>query len=368
MMDNESWSTKALAAAGGVGAFLAAREVINRAREGSLDGQVVLITGGSRGLGLAMARELADEGCRLVICARDEAELQRAGEELEQRGAEVLAVRCDVADRDDVQRMVDAARQAFGRIDVLICNAGVIQVGQVHSMELEDFRAAMDIMYWGVLYPILAVVPEMRQRHAGRIAIISSIGGKISVPYLLPYNAAKFAAVGLAEGLRAELADDGISVTNIVPGLMRTGSYLNAYYSGDAEGREKAYRLFVPLSSLPLLTSSAESAAKAYVRAIKRGAGEYIFPPQYGLIVRLHGLAPATTARAFSFIDRMLPTTEAGTETEAGRKIDARIEQAPVWRALTVLGRWAARSFQERPGPTSVPDPDQALRSRSPDG
>jgi NAD(P)-dependent dehydrogenase (short-subunit alcohol dehydrogenase family) len=270
----------------------------------------------------------------------------------------VLAVRCDVADKADVERMVAAAREAFGRIDLLVCNAGVIQVGQMQSMELEDFRQAMDIMYWGVLYPILAVLPEMRERRQGRIAVISSIGGKISVPYLLPYNAAKFAAVGLAEGLRAELADEGITVTNIVPGLMRTGSYLNAYYSGDEEGREAAYKLFVPLSSLPLLTASGESAARAYVRAIRRGMGEYIYPPQFGLVARLHGLAPATTARVLGWIDRILPKTAGGTGTEPGMKIDDRMEAGDAWRASTTLGREAAETFKERPGPTSVPEPE----------
>jgi NAD(P)-dependent dehydrogenase (short-subunit alcohol dehydrogenase family) len=349
-MDNERWSTRALAAAGGVGAFLAARELTNRAREESLDGQVALITGGSKGLGLAMARELADEGCQLVICARDEVELQQAGEGLERRGADVLAVRCDVSDRDDVQRMVDAAHETFGRIDVLICNAGVIQVGQVHSMELEDFRQAMDIMYWGVLYPILAVLPEMRQRRAGRIAVVASIGGKVSVPYLLPYNGAKFAAVGLAEGLRAELADERITVTTIVPGLMRTGSYLNAQFSGDRAGQESTYRTFVPLSSLPLLTASGESAARAFVRAIQRGEGEYIYPPQYGLVARLHGLAPATTTRILGFADRLLPETEGGQEPSPGREIEARLEPGAIWRGLTVLGRRAVDRLQQRPG------------------
>lgn len=219
-MNTNRVSSRLLAAVGGFGAFLATRELWGRAGETDLRGQVALVTGGSRGLGLALAlaRELAGNGCRLVICARDAAELERAGRELEQRGADVLAVRCDVTDRDDVELMMQAARQAFGRIDLLICNAGVIQVGQVQSMELEDFRQAMDIMYWGVLYPILAVLPEMRERKQGRIAVVTSIGDKISVPYLLPYNGAKFAAVGLSEGLRAELADEGITVTTIVPG------------------------------------------------------------------------------------------------------------------------------------------------------
>jgi NAD(P)-dependent dehydrogenase (short-subunit alcohol dehydrogenase family) len=347
-----------LAAVGGLGAALAAREMIGRATEADLRGQVALITGGSRGLGLALARELADHGCRLVICARDQAELDRAARELEEHGGEVLAVMCDVADREDVQRMVEAARQVFGRIDLLICNAGVIQVGQMRSMELDDFRQAMDIMYWGVLYPVLEVLPEMRARRGGRIAVVTSIGGKISVPYLLPYNGAKFAAVGLAEGLRAELADDGITVTTIVPGLMRTGSYLNAYFSGDDEGRAAAYRLFAPMSSLPFLTGSAEGAARAFVRAIRRGAGEYTYPAQYGIVSRLHGLAPATTSRAMSVADRLLPATGDGTETEPGMTIDDRVQPGPVWRGLTTLGHRAAQRLRERPGPVSVPEPD----------
>ncbi len=345
-----------LPVAGGVGAGLVMREAISYAREADLHGQVALITGGSRGLGLALARELADEGCRLAICARDEDELTRAGEELEQRGAEVLAIRCDVGDKADVDRMVAAVEEAFGQIDVLICNAGVLQAGQLDSMEIEDFRQAMDIMYWGVLYPVLAALPSMKARKQGRIAVITSIGGKISVPHMLPYNGAKFAAVGLSEGLRAELADDGITVTTIVPGLMRTGSYLNAFFSGDEAGRETHYRLFVPLSSLPVLTVSTDGAARSFVRAIKRGSVEHIYPPQFSLVARLHGVAPALTVRALSVVDRLIPASGDDDTTVRGMKIDPRITSS-AWRRLTALGRRGAEKFRERPGPVSVPDP-----------
>lgn len=361
-MDRETLRRRIVPVAGGLGGLLVAREALARAREADLRGQVALITGGSRGLGLELARQLADEGCRLAICARDEAELQRAGEELGQRGAEVLAVRCDIADQDDVARMIAAVEANFGRIDVLICNAGVIQVGQLESMELADFRQAMDIMYWGVLYPIVAALPGMRARGAGRIAIVTSIGGKISVPRLLPYNGAKFAAVGLAEGLRAELADEGITVTTIVPGLMRTGSYLNAFFSGDEEGRTAHYRMFAPMSSLPVLTVSAEGAARAYIRAIKRGAAEVIYPPQYSLVSRLHGLAPATTVRVLSIADRLLPESGTSETTVPGHAIEPHI-QSRAWRALTGLGRRAAQAFRQYPGPTSVPPPDADTRT-----
>lgn len=342
--------------AGGVGVALGLREAVGRAREVDLSGQVALITGSSSGLGLQMARELAAEGCRLVICGRDEQRLEQAGRDLETRGAEVLAVRCDVADRDDVRRMIDAALDAFGGIDVLICNAGVIQVGQLQSMELKDFEEAMDIMFFGTLYPILDVLPSMRDRGKGRIALVTSIGGKISVPYLLPYNSAKFAAVGLGEGLRAELADEGIVVTTIIPGLMRTGSYLNATFSGEASGRESMYRVFSAMSSLPLLTGDAVSAARAYIRAIKRGDAYIMYPPQYNLVARIHGLAPATTIAAMSLTDRLFPKTAGGTETVPGAAIDSRLEPGGIWRTLTALGRKAAGLMQPHPGSRGAPD------------
>lgn len=356
-MGRTSLVNRLLPVAGGIGAAIVVREAIGYAREADLNGQVALITGGSRGLGLALARELADQGCRLAICARDEAELLRAGEDLERRGADVLAVRCDVADQADVDRMVAAVEEAFGRIDVLICNAGMMPVGQFDSMELEDFRQAMDITYWGTLYSVLAVLPAMRARGQGRIAVITSIGGKISVPHMLPYNGAKFAAVGLAEGLRAELAGEGITVTTIVPGLMRTGSYLNAYFSGDAEGQEAHYRLFAPLSSLPLLSASADGAARSFVRAIRRGAVEHIYPPQFGVVARLHGIAPSLTIRTLSVADRLLPASGDEDTTVPGSEIDPRM-RSESWRRLMTRGRDAVKRFRERPGPVSVPDPD----------
>ena len=147
---------------------------------------------------------------------------------LREIGAEVLAIPCDVSDRVQVYELVKQATRAFGQIDILVNNAGVIQVSPVENVKLADFEQAMDIMFWGVLYPIMAVLPQMQERRSGRIVNITSIGGKVSVPHLLPYASAKFATVGLSEGLRAELAKDGITVTTIAPGLMRTGSYLNA--------------------------------------------------------------------------------------------------------------------------------------------
>jgi len=335
--------------AGGIGAVLGIREVFRRSKEVSFRDNVVIITGSSSGLGLQMARELASEGARLVICARDELRLERARQDLVKRNAEVLAIRCDVAVHDDIQHLIDATIARFGRIDVLICNAGVIQVGQFQSMQLEDFRQSMDIMFFGTLHPIMLALPHMRRLGRGRIALVTSIGGVISVPYLLPYNAAKFAAVGLGEGLRAELKDEGITVTTIVPGLMRTGSYLNAEFSGGKSGRESMYRVFSAMSSLPLLTGSAEEAARAYIRAIRRGDALVMYPPQYDLISRIHGLAPATTMAAMGIADRLLPKTAGSRETVTGESIDADQPSGGLWRTLTALGRQAEYRMQSQP-------------------
>ena len=109
----------------------------------------------------------------------------------------------------------------------MVNNAGMIQVGPLATTTKEDFVTALDVMFWGTLYPTLAVLPQMRARGRGHIVNITSIGDLVSVPHLLPYTCAKFAAVGLSEGLRAELGPVGIRVTTVVPGLMRTGSYFS---------------------------------------------------------------------------------------------------------------------------------------------
>ena len=118
---------------------------------------------------------------------------------------------------------VKGALDRNGRIDVLINNAGIIQSGPVDNMTLDDYEDAMNTHFWGPLYMITKAVPHMREQGEGRIVNISSIGGRIAVPHLLPYSASKFALVGLSDGLRIELARDNIIVTTVCPGLMRTG-------------------------------------------------------------------------------------------------------------------------------------------------
>jgi short-subunit dehydrogenase len=310
-----------LVVAGGL--TVLAREAARRlATPYDLRGKVALVTGGSRGLGFAIAEELAGKGARVVICARDEERLERARMLLAARGADVRAIRCDVSDRGQVERTIEE----IGRVDVLVNNAGVIAVGPLETQRVEDFEATHGIMFWGVLYTTFAVLPQMRARGEGRIANVTSIGGKISVPYLLPYTAAKFAAVGFSEGLRAELAGTGVVVTTVVPGLMRTGSYVEALFKGR---RETMYRLFTPMSATPLTTISGRRAARNIVAAIERGDPELILTAHANLAARASGLAPALTQRVLGLVARTLPSG-GDVQPLPGVEIDASFDEAPL--------------------------------------
>lgn len=329
-----------LLAAAGIGLGLAARALVRKTREYDLRGKTVLITGGSRGLGLVLARTFADEGASLVLCARDPEELERARAELAQRGVPVLAVPCDVTDRQQVQALVSAARQRFGQVDVLVNNAGLIQVGPLEVQTLEDYQAAMNTHFWGPLYTILEVLPEMRQRRAGRIVNVSSIGGKISVPHMLPYSASKFALVGLSEGLRAELAKDGIYVTTVVPGLMRTGSPLQALFKGQ---HEKEYTWFAISDSLPVLSVSADRAARAIVTACRRGDAELTLTLPAQLAIPFHGAFPGLTADLLGLVNELLPAP-GGIGTDQARGLESQTELSRRWAAPSML---AARENNE---------------------
>lgn len=327
-----------------------------------LSGRVALVTGASRGLGYLLARELGRHGCRVMICARDPEELERARQELERDGVEVSATPCDVADRAQVERLVEATVARYGALDVLVNNAGAISVGPVDTMTVTDFEDAMGVMFWGTVHTTLAGLPHLR-RQRGRVVNITSIGGKVSSPHLLPYNCAKFAAVGFSEGLTAELARDGVAVTTVVPGLMRTGSPLNALFKGKAE-REFAW--FTIGDSLPGISMDAERAAQRIVRAARRGTPEVILTLPAKVAVRVHGVAPGTTTRVLGVVNRLLPTAgapphPAGAGAEAAawgavRGSDAyRAIRRPAFDRLVRPTLRAARRFAEIPGPTALP-------------
>jgi NAD(P)-dependent dehydrogenase (short-subunit alcohol dehydrogenase family) len=266
--------------------------------------KVCVITGGSRGLGLVMARELAACGAKIAICARDTEELERAAEDLASRGADVFAMTCDITNRDQIGMFVAEIHEVFGGIHVLVNNAGVIDVGPMEHMTFFDFDRALATHFWGPLYMMDAVIPEMRERGEGRIVNIASIGGKVAVPHLLPYTASKYALVGLSEGMHAELAKDGIAVTTAIPGLMRTGSPLNASFRGQ---HRKEYALFAIADSLPLTSMRAERAARKIIKAARAGKPEVVVGLQAKLAIALGALAPNLVQRALGLVNRMLP-------------------------------------------------------------
>jgi NAD(P)-dependent dehydrogenase (short-subunit alcohol dehydrogenase family) len=322
--------------AAAAGALIGARAVSRRVNAYSFRGKVALITGGSRGLGLVIARQLADEGARLAICARDEAELERAREQLAASGAEVLSVPCDVTDNNSVKSMMRSVEQRYGRVDLLINNAGIIAVGPLDSMREEDYRQAMDTHFWGPLHTMLAAVPGMKERGEGRIVNIASIGGKIAVPHLTPYSASKFALVGLSRGFRAELAGTGVIVTTICPGLMRTGSPINAEFKG--QHREE-YAWFSISDSLPLASMSSERAAHQVLNAARRGDAEVILTTQAKLAAKLDALFPELGADILALANRILPEYGGiGTEARSGAESESELTQS--W--ATRLSREAA--------------------------
>jgi short-subunit dehydrogenase len=290
--------------AAGAGALMAVRAISRKLTAYDFNNKVVLITGGSRGLGLVMARQLAAEGARLVLCARDEIELEDARMELAGNGADVLVQKCDVTVEQQVNDMITNVQNEFAPIDVLINNAGIIHAGPVTEMTKQEFEEAINIYFWAPLYTTLAVLPSMRARGEGRILNISSIGGKMGVPHLVPYSAGKFALTGLSEGLRTELKKYNITVTTAAPGLIQTGSPRHAFAKGQ---HKKEYAIFKIMDSSPLTSMSAEATAKQILDALRYGEAEVIttLPAKFGAL--LHGLSPALVTNAFAMVNRILP-------------------------------------------------------------
>ena len=326
-----------------VGALVgwAGKRLLDRGERYSFAGKTVLVTGGSRGLGLVLARKLAAEGARVAICGRYPEALERARSALAIPGAAVIAVPADVGDREAVTTLIDRVTAHFGPIDVLVNNAGVIEVGPAETMTLADYEEAMAINFWGVVYPTLAVLPTMRERGSGRIVNITSIGGRLGVPHLLPYSASKFAALGFSQGLRAETRRDGIVVTTVVPGLMRTGSPRNATF----RGRHRAeYAWFSIADSMPGLTVAVEDAARRILEGARRGDAEVRFPAVTRLAVVLGAAAPNLTASVLDLAGRLLPQPP---EEPRGRRVGRESQSAasPSW--LTRLGDAAARRYNQ---------------------
>jgi short-subunit dehydrogenase len=315
-----------------------------------LAGRVAIVTGGSRGLGLVLARELGLRGMRVVICARDEEELERARASLVAAGIDATALPCDVTDEEGVAGLVADVEENLGPVDLLVNNAGIIQVGPVEAMRPEDYRRAMDVMFWGALNFGEAVLPRMRERRRGTVVNVTSIGAAVGVPHLAPYDTAKFALRGWSEALGAESARHGIAVVTVVPGLMRTGSFGHALVKGR---RYAEASLFSLMASLPLLTVSAERAARRIVRAVEHGERFVVIGVPAKLLRLAHALMPGAVVRGLGSLNKLLPPPDVGSRDEMA--LPGELFRRGLARSiLTALGDRAAKKYNEEPEPESA--------------
>ena len=324
------------------GAWLLSRRM---SRRPLVPGSVALVTGGSRGLGFLLARELGRRKLRVVICARDEQELERARTVLAGEGLDVTALPCDVSDDEGMRTLVADVEENLGPIDLLVNNAGIIQVGPSEAVTLEDYRHALDVMFYGPLHAAEAVLPGMRARRRGTVVNVTSIGAGVGIPHLAPYTAAKFAARGWSETLGAEAARYGVHVITVMPGLMRTGSFGRALVKGK---RHVEASLFALIASLPLLTVSAERAARRIVRAAELGERFVVIGAPARLLRLAHALAPGLVVRTFGVVNRLLPA--ASPQAKEGMALPAELYRRGLARSiLMALGERAARRYNEEP-------------------
>lgn len=304
---------------------------------------VALVAGGSRGLGLLIARRLLDRGYTVALLGRDADTLDRAEAYLAAPQRVVTYV-CDVADRARVGEVVATVENEVGPIETAITVAGIIHVGPAESMTFQHFDDAINIMLFGPINVARHVEPYMRARRKGHIGTVTSVGGVVSPPHLLPYAAAKFGAVGFSDGMVAALTGTGVTATTIVPGLMRTGSHERAYFTGEPS---KEFAWFSVSASLPGLAMNADRAATAIVEGVLAGKPMVVLTPLTWLAFRVRGLAPSLTTRAMGLANMLLPKAGGATETVEGRVAGKRL-RSPAVAVLTTLGRRAARRNNER--------------------
>src|SRR5205809_1599327 len=303
-----------------IGAWVTARAI--RTARYTLRDKVAVITGGSRGLGLVLARHICAQGGSVALIARDREELARAKADLDRRGGapNAFGVQCDLLDAAQIEAAVRQIIDRFGKIDILINNAGIIEVGPLENMTREDFERAMRLHFWATYELVSRIVPEMRTWGGGRIVNISSIGGKVAVPHLAPYSVSKFALTGFSDAIRAELARDKIHVTTVAPGMMRTGSHVNAKFKGK---HDIEFAWFSASAGAPLISMNADRAARKILAACRRGQPSLTLTFAARLQVLANALFPNLTGYAMRLINRLLPKPSAteGSQSRGGSEM-----------------------------------------------
>jgi NAD(P)-dependent dehydrogenase (short-subunit alcohol dehydrogenase family) len=303
---------------------------------------VVLITGGSRGLGLVLARELAARGASLGLLARDGIELARARRTIDSDSM-VQLLPADVTDPAQVEHAFSTTVRRFGRVDVIINNAGQILSAPFDDTTPEDFRAMLDVHFWGTLNVSRAALPHLARHGDGRIINICSIGGRIPVPHLSAYCASKYAQAGLSAVMAEELRSKGIRVTTVLPGLMRTGSNVQAWFKGD---RNKEYAVFSTIGGAPGSSMSAERAARLILDASARGKADATIPFSVRQIAKLSAVFPNAAVSTMAAVNTWLPS--------GGTRFAAQGRTLPLpgaVRTVAVLNERAADHNNQRNAP-----------------
>ncbi|MUL36775.1 SDR family NAD(P)-dependent oxidoreductase [Gloeocapsopsis dulcis] len=201
----------------------------------------VLITGASQGIGKATALLFARKGYDLVLAARQPEPLQATAEEIQKLGRQAIAIPTDVRDPEQIKSLASKAIEHYGTIEVLVNNAGIYISGPVEEFSLEDWHQTIDTNLWGYIHTIYALLPHFLAQGSGTIINISSIGGKVPIPYLVPYTTSKYAVTGLTEALHSELKPKGIHVGGIYPNIIKSNFLERAIFRGkdqqDAQAR-----------------------------------------------------------------------------------------------------------------------------------
>lgn len=246
-----------------------------------LSGSVVIITGASSGIGRAASLEFARRGANVVLAARREERLQEVAERVHRIGADALVVPCNVARPDDIHMLVRKTLERFGRIDVLVNNAGFGFSGTIEETPEDVMRELLDVNYLGAFNLTRAVLPQMRRQRSGHIVNVSSVVGKLSFPFHGAYSASKFALCALTEALRGELAGSGVTATAVLPATTRTEFF--------ATQRTAAGRTSAPTGP----QQSPERVARAIVRSVHHPTPEVNLVPPLRLAYGLNALFPA---------------------------------------------------------------------------
>jgi NADP-dependent 3-hydroxy acid dehydrogenase YdfG len=238
--------------------------------------KIAIVTGASSGIGRETALALAAEGAHMALAARRADLLQALAQEIESMGREALVVPTDVTERDQVDHLVTETMARWGRVDILVANAGQYFRCQVCNLTVDQIERAMAVNFYGSVYAILAVLPAMRAQNSGSLVLVTSLDGKVGIPPDAPYVAAKYALTGFGEVLRKELHGTGIHATVVLPGRVDT---------------PLIDTLRVPWVSAKL---APQDVARAIVRAVHRGSPEVIIPTTGRALVILSSLSPRT--------------------------------------------------------------------------